>query len=77
MVGVIGDTIWRMTAMTLRLPDHEYEALRRKAAAENRSMQEVARAAVAAYVDDWPSVLHDAITAVVAENAEVLRRLGE
>jgi plasmid stability protein len=37
-------------AMTLRLDDAQTEALRRKAAAEHRSMQQVARAAIDAYV---------------------------
>lgn len=37
--------------MTLRLSDDEAEALRRRAEAEQRSMQEVARAAVREYVE--------------------------
>jgi hypothetical protein len=37
-------------AMTLRLNDVQTEALRRKAAAEHRSMQQVAVAAIDAYV---------------------------
>jgi hypothetical protein len=37
-------------AMNLRLTESETAALRRKAAAEGRSMQEVARAAIAEYV---------------------------
>jgi predicted transcriptional regulator len=40
---------WSM-AMTLRLDDAQTEALRRKAAAEHRSMQQVALAAIDAYV---------------------------
>ncbi|MGO9079154.1 MAG: hypothetical protein ACLQDY_08940 [Streptosporangiaceae bacterium] len=36
--------------MTLRLSDEQTEALRRKAAAEHRSMQHVALAAIDAYV---------------------------
>jgi hypothetical protein len=36
--------------MTLRLDDAQTEALRRKAAAEHRSMQQVALAAIDAYV---------------------------
>jgi hypothetical protein len=36
--------------MTLRLSDEQTEALRRKAAAEHRSMQQVALAAIDAYV---------------------------
>jgi hypothetical protein len=37
-------------AMTLRLDDNQTEALRRKAEAEHRSMQQVALAAIDAYV---------------------------
>jgi hypothetical protein len=37
-------------AMTLRLSDEQTEALRRKAEAEHRSMQQVALAAIDAYV---------------------------
>jgi hypothetical protein len=37
-------------AMTLRLNDEQTEALRRKAEAEHRSMQQVAQAAIDAYV---------------------------
>ena len=36
--------------MTLRLNDEQTEALRRKAEAEHRSMQQVAQAAIDAYV---------------------------
>ncbi len=39
-----------LMAMTLRLSDEQTEALRRKAEAEHRSMQQVARAAIDAYV---------------------------
>lgn len=35
-----------MTAMNLRLPDEEFEALRELAADEHRSMNEVARLAI-------------------------------
>lgn len=46
------DTMWYHTsmAMTLRLDDAQTEALRGKAAAEHRSMQQVALAAIDAYV---------------------------
>jgi hypothetical protein len=40
----------RCMAMTLRLSDEQTEALRRKAEAEHRSMQQVALAAIDAYV---------------------------
>jgi hypothetical protein len=47
-----GDTWWYHLgmAMTLRLDDVQTEALRRKAEAEHRSMQQVALAAIDAYV---------------------------
>lgn len=63
-------------AMNLRLSDDETEALRKKAAAEGRSMQEVARTAIAEYVSDRPRRLRAAIERVRAEDAELLDRLG-
>jgi hypothetical protein len=46
------DTTWYHSsmAMTLRLSDEQTEALRRKAEGEHRSMQQVALAAIDAYV---------------------------
>ena len=41
-------------AMNLRLTDAESDALREKAEQEGRSMQEVARTAIAQYVSDCP-----------------------
>src|ERR1700757_3286720 len=48
------DTTWYhlLMAMTLRLSDEQTEALRRKAEAEHRSMQQVALAAIDAYVQE-------------------------
>ncbi len=66
---------WPM-AMNLRLTEDETEALRRKAAEEGRSMQEVARAAIAEYVRDRPSRLRAAIEHVRTEDAELLERLS-
>jgi hypothetical protein len=63
-------------AMNLRLNDEETAALRRKAAQEGRSMQEVAKAAIAEYVSDRPRRLRDAIARVRDEDAELLDRLG-
>jgi hypothetical protein len=63
-------------AMNLRLPDAETEALRRKAAEEGRSMQEVARTAIADYVSDRPGRLRAAVEQVRTEDAELLERLG-
>ena len=62
--------------MNLRLSEAETEALRRKASEEGRSMQEVARAAIAEYVRDRPSRLRAAIDLVRAEDAELLERLS-
>lgn len=62
--------------MNLRLSDVEAEALRRKAAEEGRSMQEVARAAIAEYVSSRPERLRLAIERVRAEDAELLDRLS-
>ncbi len=49
---VTDDTAWYHVevAMTLRLTDEQAEALRRRAEAEHRSMQQVALAAIDAYV---------------------------
>ena len=63
-------------AMNLRLTDAETEALRRKAEQEGRSMQEVARVAIAEYVSDRPSRLKSAIERVRHEDAELLARLA-
>lgn len=62
--------------MNLRLTEAETEALRRKAEQEGRSMQEVARAAIAAYVSDRPQRLRAAIERVRDEDAELIERLG-
>jgi plasmid stability protein len=63
--------------MNLRLTDDETEALRRKAAQEGRSMQEVARTAIAQYTSDRPQRLAGAIERVRAEDAELLDRLAQ
>jgi hypothetical protein len=62
--------------MNLRLSEAETEALRRRAEQEGRSMQEVARAAIAAYVSDRPQRLRAAIERVRDEDAELIERLG-
>jgi hypothetical protein len=62
--------------MNLRLTEAETEALRRKAEQEGRSMQEVARAAIAAYVSDRPQRFQAAIARVREEDAELIERLG-
>ena len=63
-------------AMNLRLSEAEAAALRRKAAEEGRSMQEVARSAIAEYVSDRPARLRSAIERVRTEDAELLDRLS-
>lgn len=62
--------------MNLRLTDAESEALRAKAEQEGRSMQEVARTAIAQYVSERPQRLRAAIERIQAEDAELLDRLG-
>lgn len=62
--------------MNLRLTDAETDALRRKAEEEGRSMQEVARTAIAQYVADRPERLRAAIARVRTEDAELLARLA-
>lgn len=64
-------------AMNLRLSDDETEALRAKAAQEGRSMQEVARTAIAQYVSDRPDRLRRVIERVRSEDQELLERLSE
>lgn len=63
--------------MNLRLTDAESEALRAKADQEGRSMQEVARTAIAQYVSERPQRLRDAIERVREEDRELLERLAQ
>ena len=63
-------------AMNLRLSEDETTALRRKASEEGRSMQEVARAAIAEYVLGRPARLRSAIERIRTEDAELLDRLS-
>jgi predicted transcriptional regulator len=66
-------------AMTLRLNEAEMEALRRRAAREGRSMQEVAREAVRDYVERTSrrELLDEVLDEELPRYAEALRRLGE
>jgi predicted transcriptional regulator len=64
-------------AMNLRLTDEESEALRAKADQEGRSMQEVARTAIAHYVSERPQRLRAAIDRVRNEDRELLDRLAQ
>ena len=63
-------------AMNLRLTESETEALRARAELEGRSMQEIARQAIADYVSNRPTRLHAAIRRVSEEDAELLDRLS-
>ena len=62
--------------MTLRLTPEETDALREAARRENRSMQAVAREAIAAYVSSRTRRRDEHLAAIVAEDADLLRRLG-
>jgi hypothetical protein len=62
--------------MNLRLSDSESEALRARAEQEGRSMQEVARTAIAQYVSERPSRLRAAIGLVRTQDEELLDRLA-
>ena len=62
--------------MTLRLSPEEAEALRETARREHRSMQEVAREAIAAYVSSRVRRRDEHLARIVAEDADLLRRLG-
>ena len=64
-------------AINLRLSDVETEALRKKAEQEGRSMQEVARTAIAQYTSDRRRRLTEAIERVRDEDAELLDRLAQ
>ena len=64
-------------AMNLRLTDAESDALRAKAEQEGRSMQDVAKTAIAQYVSDRPQRLLSAIQRVQHEDAELLERLSK
>ena len=63
--------------MNLRLSDAESEALHAKAEQEGRSMQEVARSAIAQYVSERPKRLSAAIERVRTEDRELLERLSK
>jgi predicted transcriptional regulator len=63
--------------MTLRLSPEETEALRETARREHRSMQEVARTAIDEYVRRRTRRRDMHLAAIVREDAELLRRLGE
>lgn len=65
--------------MTLRLSDDEAAALRARAERENRSMQDVARAAVREYVENHSraELLDQVLDEELPHYAEALDRLGQ
>ena len=65
--------------MTLRLTDDETEALRKRAALENRSMQDVARDAVRRYIETTSKreLLDQVLNGELARYAEALNRLAD
>jgi len=66
-------------AMTLRLTDHEAQALRLRAQREGRSMQDVARQAVRDYIERTSrrELLDEVLDGDLPRYAEALKRLGE
>ena len=66
-------------AMTLRLDESTNEALRARALAEGRSMQEIVRIAVMEYVErhSKADLLREVLDAELPRYDEALRRLGE
>lgn len=66
-------------AMTLRLDEHETEALRRRAELEGRSMQDVARQAVRDYIERTSrrELLDRVLDEELPHYAEALERLGQ
>ena len=65
-------------AMTLRLSDEEQELLRRRAAEEGVSMQEVARRAVREYVglEDHRDRVFASARRIITAHADAIERLG-
>jgi predicted transcriptional regulator len=66
-------------AMTLRLDEPTNDALRARAEAEGRSMQEVVRVAVLEYIDrhSKSDLLEEILDTELPRYADALRRLGE
>ena len=62
--------------LTIRLSTEQTEALRRAAAREGRSMQDIVRTAVAQHLSRRARCRDEALAGVVAEDADLLRRLG-
>lgn len=66
-------------AMTLRLDEPTNDALRARAQAEGRSMQEIVRSAVLEYIDrhSKSDMLGQILDAELPRYADALKRLGE
>jgi plasmid stability protein len=66
-------------AMTLRLDEHDQEALRTHAAAEGISMQDAARRAIREYIarSDHRSRVAAATALILDAHADAIQRLGE
>ncbi len=66
-------------AMTLRLADHETQALRSRAELEQRSMQDVARQAIREYIENHSrsELLDRVLDEDLPRYAEALERLGQ
>ncbi|WP_040282450.1 FitA-like ribbon-helix-helix domain-containing protein [Tessaracoccus massiliensis] len=64
-------------AMNLRLDDAEAAALRKQAAVEGRSMNDVVRSALHEYISHRRTRLTSAIERVRTEDAELLARLAK
>ena len=62
--------------MTLRLTDDEADALRKKAAEEGRSMQDVAKEAINRYTRDEDAEFRAMVAVVVDRDRELLDRLA-
>lgn len=69
----------RVMAMTLRLSEEEQEQLRRRAADEGVSMQEVARRAVREYIglEDHRDRVFASARRVLTAHADAIERLGQ
>jgi hypothetical protein len=65
-------------AMTLRLTEHETDALRRRADLEGRSMQEVTRQAIREYIESHSrsDLLERVLDEELPRYAEALERLA-
>lgn len=64
-------------AMTLRLNEQETAALREYAENSGRSMQDVAREAIRAYLEDRAKVRADVLARIVQEDAALLNMLAK